>query len=141
MVAICVLGNSMTFTVESETNQDDFLEMSLEDLMDITIVSAFRTDQKISKATVPITVITSEDIHYSGLTNIPEVLRFATDMDVLPSDRIYYAVGVQGLHDKISDRTLILINGRTADSPFYGGSEFFRYTAQKKQPPLEIIWT
>ncbi len=109
--------------------QDDqnFLDMSLEELMEVpVVVSGSRHEQKITDSSVPITIITSEDIHYSGLTSLSDVLQFAPGMDVIGISRLRSAVGVRGLHDYISDRTLTLINGRAADSPFFGGSEFYR---------------
>lgn len=103
-------------------------DMSLEELMEIPVaVSGSRNEQKIVDLSVPVGIITAEDIHYSGLTSIPEILQFTPGVDVLPLSRVRYAVGVRGLHDLISDRTLTLINGRSADSPFFGGSEFYRY--------------
>jgi len=104
----------------------DFFDMSLEQLMDVEVISASRQAQKIGELSVPVSVITAEDIHYSGLTNIPEILQFTPGMDVVQIDRNRFAVGVRGLHDFISDRTLTLVNGRIADSPLFGGSEFYR---------------
>ena len=116
-----------SFAAQQDANEPaDFLEMSIEELMEVEVVSASRQAQKINELSVPVTVITSEDIHYSGLTSIPEILQFATGMDVIRLDRNRYAVGVRGLHDFTSDRTLTLVNGRIADSPLFGGSEFYR---------------
>jgi iron complex outermembrane receptor protein len=104
----------------------NFFDMSLEQLMDVEVVSASRQAQKMTELSAPVSVITAEDIHYSGLTNIPEILQFTPGMDVVQIDRNRFAVGVRGLHDFISDRTLTLVNGRIADSPLFGGSEFYR---------------
>jgi len=113
------------FADEQEPNQQtDFFEMSLEELMEVEVVSASRRPQKIGELSVPVSIVTAEDIHYSGLTGIPEILQFTPGMDVLRLSRFRVAVGVRGLHDFISDRTLTLINGRIADSPLFGGSEF-----------------
>jgi outer membrane receptor for ferrienterochelin and colicin len=90
------------------------------------VISASRSEQSIQQSSVPITVITADDIHYSGLTTIAEILQFTPGMDVLQLDRNRFAVGVRGLHDTFSDRTLTLIDGRSADSPIFGGSEFLR---------------
>ena len=104
----------------------DFFEMSIEELMDVpVVVSAARQPQKIGQLSVPVSVITDEDIHYSGLTNIPEILEFSPGIDMLRISRFRYAVGVRGLHEFISDRTLVLINGRSAESPLFGGSEYY----------------
>ncbi|MBN2211434.1 MAG: TonB-dependent receptor, partial [Sedimentisphaerales bacterium] len=90
------------------------------------VFSAARQAQPIDKISVPVTVITAEDIHYSGLTSIPDILQFAPGIDYVPLSRNRWAIGVRGLHDFISDRTLTLINGRIADGPLFGGSEFYR---------------
>ena len=103
-----------------------FLAMSIEKLLEVEleISSASRQAQKQSELSVPVSVITAEDIHYSGLTDIPELLQFVPGMDVLKIDRHRYAVGIRGLHETLSDRTTLLINGRAADNPIYGGADF-----------------
>jgi len=101
---------------------DDLFELSIEKLMEIPIVTASRQEQSIYELSVPVTVITAEDIHYSGLTNIPEILRYAVGVDVVRLDRARYMVGVRGLFSTVSDRTLVLINGRTTLDPVFGTS-------------------
>ena len=46
--------------------------MSLEDLMDIKIVSASRTEESTFDVTVSSFVISKKEIEFSGATNIPE---------------------------------------------------------------------
>jgi len=124
LTTICI----PVFSEQQDANEpEDFFDMSIEELMEVEIISASRQAQKISELSVPVSVVSSEDIHYSGLTSIPEILQFTPGVDVIKLDRNRYAVGVRGLHDLISDRTLTLINGRSADSPLFGGSEFYRY--------------
>ena len=84
------------------------------------VISASRQEQKITETSVPVSVITAEDIHYSGLTNISEILQFTPGVDVLKIDRSSYAIGVRGLHGVITDRTQSMVNGRLADNPGFG---------------------
>ncbi|MGD9110461.1 MAG: TonB-dependent receptor plug domain-containing protein, partial [Phycisphaerales bacterium] len=114
---------------KSDVNDvDDLFEMSIEELMEMPIViSASRQEQEIAEASVPISIITAEDIHYSGLKSIPEILRFVPGVDVLRADRNRYAVSIRGLHDAYSDRTLVLIDGLSAYSSIYGGAEWYRF--------------
>ncbi len=128
-IFVLLLGVSgLTSQAFAHHDPNDLFNMSIEDLMDIPLViSASRAEGEIGRLSVPVSVITADDIHYSGLTSIPEILQFAPGVDVTPLSRIHYAVGVRGLHDFVADRTLTLINGRTADSPYFGGSEFYRY--------------
>ena len=118
--------NTRSFAQQEPNETEDFFEMSLEELMEVPVaVSASRQAQKIGELSVPVSVITAEDIHYSGLTNIPEVLQFTPGVDVLKINRFRYAVGVRGLHGLISDRMQLLINGRLADAPITGGQDFW----------------
>lgn len=123
-----ILSSALLAAEPSTITPDNLFEMSLEQLMDVPVAySGSRSLQKISSTGVPISVITAEDIHYSGLTNIPDLLRFAPGVDMLGLTRNFYAIGVRGMHERWSDRTLVLINGRNAESPAFGGAEFYRY--------------
>jgi len=128
LIGLIVFGSGQhSFAQQSDANEpEDFFEMSLEELMDVEVLSASRQTQKIGELSVPVSVITSEDIHYSGLTSIPEVLQFTPGVDVLQIDRNRYAVGVRGLHEVYSDRLLSLTDGRAADSITSGGPRFPR---------------
>ncbi len=104
---------------QNEANPDNLFEMSLEELMNVPIVSASRIPTKSRYLSAPVTVITAEDIHYSGATSIPEILQFAPGVDVRRLDRQRYIVGVRGLFGMYSDRTLVLIDGRPATDPVF----------------------
>lgn len=91
-----------------------------------TVISAARHSQPINESAVAVSVLSADDIHYSGLTRIPELLQFVPGVDVLQIDRNRYAVGVRGMHSVFNERTLTLINGRSAASPAFGGADFLR---------------
>jgi len=121
---ICCIGPDLLANHADVKKQEDFFDMSIEELMEIEVVSASRQTQKIDELSAPVSVITSEDIHYSGLTTIPEILQFTPGVDVRRNDRSRYVVGVRGLHSRISDRTLVLINGRSANDSFFGAPDW-----------------
>ncbi len=56
---------------ESETKPSNLFEMSLEELMNVPVVSASRLPTGTKYLSAATTVITAEDIHYSGATTIP----------------------------------------------------------------------
>ena len=129
LVVLMVVSAFVPQLAHAQSNLRDpnqLLSMSIEDLMDMKVISGNRVEQSFDNLSTPLSVITAEDIHYSGLTSVADILRFTPGVDVLPLNRQFYAIGVHGLHDFSSDRTLTLINGRAADSPFFGGSEFYR---------------
>jgi len=115
-----------SFAEQRHENQlEDFFNMSLEELMEVpVVVSTSRQVQRFGEPSGPVSIITAEDIHYSGLTSIPEILQFTPGVDVLKISRQRYAIGIRGLHETISDRTILLVNGRAADNTAYGGPDF-----------------
>lgn len=90
------------------------------------VVSASRQETSVNRSSVPVSVLSHEDLSASGHYQIAEVLRFVPGVDVRRVDRSTPAVGVRGFHGAYSDRTLSLIDGRNADSPVFGGSEWYR---------------
>ena len=91
-----------------------------------TVVSAGRLETPSHTSSVPVSTIDHEVIHASGLTAIADLLQFVPGVDVLEIDRNRFAIGVHGLHDTFSERTLSMIDGSPADSAIFGGSEFLR---------------
>lgn len=90
------------------------------------VVSASRQATAVNRSPVPVSVLTSEDLQASGHYQIDEVLRFVPGVDVRRVDRNHHAVGVRGFNGVFSDRTLTLVDGRSADSPVFGGEEWYR---------------
>ncbi|MBZ0172524.1 MAG: TonB-dependent receptor plug domain-containing protein, partial [Phycisphaerales bacterium] len=88
------------------------------------VVTAGRTAQPINMTAVPVSVLTAKDIHLSGVATVPELFDFVPGMDALRIDRNLWSIGVRGLHQEFSDRTLLLVNGRTESSAFHGGIDF-----------------
>ncbi|MFP4105426.1 MAG: TonB-dependent receptor plug domain-containing protein [Phycisphaerae bacterium] len=117
------LGGASAEAPDSEEGEADEL-LLFEDMP--VVVSAARKAQPMNWLSMPVSVITSEDIRYSGKTKLPDVLQRVPGVDVIKIDRNRYAVGVRGLHSTFSDRTLVLVDGRSAENPAFGGGEFFR---------------
>jgi iron complex outermembrane receptor protein len=86
-----------------------------------------RTEQPINRLSIPVSLVTSEDIWYGGQTSLPEVLQFTPGVDFARLDRNRPVVGVRGLHGMYSDRLLVLIDGRAGgNNPSFGGVEWNR---------------
>ena len=124
--SLCALYGVMAFAsacfAQDQFDSPDMLDMSIEQLMEAdVVVSASRQARQVSKLSVPASVITAEDIHYSGLTKIPEILMLAPGVDVQKIDQKRYAISVRGFQGQYSDRILVLINGRSAGNPVLAG--------------------
>lgn len=88
------------------------------------VVSASRQETPQNLAATPVSIISAEDLQRQLAPTLAEAFYFVPGVDVLQLDRNRIALGVRGLHETFSDRTLTLVNGRNADSPVFGGNVF-----------------
>ena len=87
---------------------------------EITVVSAARRAQRISEAPAAISVITDEDITASGAITIPDLLRMVPGIDVMQITASDLVVNSRGYNKEMSNKMLVLIDGRHAYWDFYG---------------------
>ena len=99
----------------------DLTNVSLEDLMNLEVVSVSKTEQKLSRAAAAVFVITQEDIRRSGATNIPDLLRMVPGIDVAQIDANVWAISVRGLNERFANELLVLVDGRSVYSAAFGG--------------------
>ena len=116
-----VLTVSMQIPGAAQTGPRDLTAISLEDLMNIQVTSVSKKEQKLAKAGAPVYVITQEDIHRLGATNIPDLLRMAPGVSVAQIDANSWAISVRGFNDRYADKVLVLIDGRSVFSPDTSG--------------------
>ncbi len=74
----------------------------------------------MSQVAAAIFVITQEDIHHWGATNIPDLLRMAPGMDVTQINANTWAISVRGFNSQFSGKLLVLIDGRAVYTPLFG---------------------
>src|SRR5580692_699559 len=77
----------------SHQNSEDLTSQSLEDLMNVQVSSVSKKEEKLSRTAAAVFVITSEDIHDSGATNIPDLLRMVPGMNLAQINALYIALG------------------------------------------------
>ena len=99
----------------------DLTSASLEDLMNMEVVSVSKTQQKLSHTASAIFVITQEDIRRSGALNIPDLLRMAPGIDVAQINANNWAIGVRGFNDRFSNKLLVMVDGRSVYTSSFGG--------------------
>ena len=97
------------------------LDLSIEDLSNITISSVSKKAEPLSEAAASIYVISREAILRSGATSIPEMLRLAPNLQVAQITAKSYAITARGFNGSISDKLLVLIDGRSVYTPFANG--------------------
>ncbi|MBO6513311.1 MAG: TonB-dependent receptor, partial [Phycisphaerales bacterium] len=128
------LDDSLDFELDldaaPDSSEDDLLE--LDESLDLLfedfdiVISASRTEQSSNMTPVPVSILNADDIRYSGVRELPELFAYIPGVDALKLDKNRWAVGVRGLHQTFSDRTLFLLNGRHISNPVHGGVDFQR---------------
>lgn len=119
-LSCCLLVTLSSATVQA-ADAGDVLDLSLERLLDVSVVSASRKTQVLSEVASALFVIGQEDIRHSGATTIPDLLRMVPGVQVATVDGNDWAVSVRGFNGMFANKLLVMIDGRTVYTPLYGG--------------------
>jgi iron complex outermembrane recepter protein len=117
---------------------EDLQNLSIEQLGDIKITSVSKTTEQLSDAPAAIYVISHDDIIRSGATTIPEMLQLAPNLEVAQINASTYAISARGFNvgdnASLSNKLLVLIDGRSVYTPMFGGV----YWDMQEVPPEDI---
>ncbi|HEX7026415.1 MAG TPA: TonB-dependent receptor [Gammaproteobacteria bacterium] len=106
---------------QQQYSMRDFLSLSIEELAKIKISSVSKREESLSNAPASIYVITQDVIRNSGATSIPEALRLAPNLQVARINGAQYAISARGFNALVSNKLLVLIDGRTVYTPLFSG--------------------
>ncbi len=95
--------------------------LSLEDLMNQDVTTVTRQPQKLSESPSAVQVITSDDIHRSGATSLPEALRLAPNLEVAQVNSHDWAISARGFNNTLANKLLVMIDGRSVYTPLDAG--------------------
>ena len=110
------------------------LDLSLEELTQITVTSVSKKSQPLSETAAAVFVISADDIRRSGATNVPEALRLAPGVQVAAIGNNKWSVSIRGFNTRFSNKLLVMVDGRAIYSPAFSGV-FWEYN----DIPLENI--
>ena len=99
----------------------DLNDMSIEELTRIEVISASKRPEPLRDAPAAIYVITHDDIIRSGAVSLPEMLRQAPNLQVAQITANRYAITARGFNGGVSDKLLVLVDGRSIYTPFSSG--------------------
>jgi iron complex outermembrane receptor protein len=117
---------------------DELRGLSIEQLAAIQVTSVSKSAEPLSDAPAAIFVISHDDVIRSGATTIPEMLRLAPNLEVVQLNSTSYAISARGFNvgdnASLSNKLLVLIDGRSVYSPMFGGV----YWDMQSVPPEDI---
>ncbi len=99
----------------------DIVDLSIEELGNIRITSLSKRPERVRDAAASVFVISREDIHRAGITSIPEALRLAPGVEVGRTGVHSWTISIRGFNNDLSNKLLVLIDGRSVYSPLYSG--------------------
>ena len=102
----------------------ELYKMSLQELMDIQVVSASKKAQKLTEAPATIYVITADDIKKMSATSIPDLLRSVPGLDVIGANAGLTDVGGRGLNLFENSKLLILVDGQRINDDYIGNTRW-----------------
>ncbi len=120
---VILLAQGLANAGEINEQADDqvFFEMSLEELMDVEVVSVSKKAEKLTEVSSAVFVISGDDIRRSGVTSIPEALRMAPGVQVARIGTDKWSISIRGFNGRFSNKLLVLMDGRSVYTPLSSG--------------------
>jgi iron complex outermembrane recepter protein len=120
IAALATPGQAESLPDDQQTSEP-LKQLSLSELGDVEVTTVSKKPAEIWKTPAAIYVLTHEDIHRSGATNIPDVLRLVPGVEVARINSSQWSVGIRGFGSSFSKSVLVLIDGRSVYTPLYAG--------------------
>jgi iron complex outermembrane receptor protein len=118
---------------------DELSGLGLEELMQVEVASATRRSEPLSRIPAAVTVLTEEDIFRSGATNIPEALQLVPGVHVAQMNTDRWAVGIRGFNGLLSNKHLVLVDGRPVTSPVMTGVQWDNIVPISLVKRIEVV--
>lgn len=96
-------------------------KLTLEELMDIEVMSVSKRPERLTEVPSAIQVITQKDIRHSGAKTLAEALRLASNLQAAQTNASQWAISARGFNNVLANKLLVLIDGRTVYTPLYAG--------------------
>ena len=119
LLALMILTFSTAIAAEEDFS--DFTELDLKELLNTKVISASKHEQKLGESANAIYVITENDIKRSGAVDLPDLFRSIPGVDVVNVYGNSYGVSARGFNERFAQRMLMLIDGRSIYTSFFGG--------------------
>ncbi|HZY19335.1 MAG TPA: TonB-dependent receptor [Ramlibacter sp.] len=122
LLAVCCLW---TVAARAEGQQVasavELADLSLEQLSALEVTSVSGRSESLQQAAASVYVITGQEIRRSGAQSLPQALRLAPNLQVAQTSAGQWAISARGFNDSISNKLLVLIDGRTIYSSLFAG--------------------
>lgn len=119
--ALAVFASLGMAVASADVTIPDLTGFSIEDLMQVKVVSAAKMAQNLQDTAAAVFVITADDIRRSGVTHVMEALALAPGVQAARIDSSRWAVTIRGFNGRFANKLLVMIDGRTIYNPQFSG--------------------
>ncbi|TAN66544.1 MAG: TonB-dependent receptor [Methylobacter sp.] len=134
---VTVILIALSSQVEADNfNAEDLTNLSIEQLLNVDVISASRLGQKTSRAPSSVSVLTAADIRTFGWRTLSEALNAMRGL-FTANDRNYSYLGVRGfIHpNDYNSRVLFMIDGQRMNENIFDGG----YMAQEFMLDMDLV--
>lgn len=144
IISACCLFPSVKIYAQTDsirTNKDfeQLYDLSLEQLMQIEVVTASQQKETLSEVPVPVTVITSEMIEHSGSKNLRDLLALFVPNMTSVQDHNEMNIAMRGVYSSSQQKILIMLNGHRLNSRNYSEANPDYSISLDKIKQIEIL--
>lgn len=119
---ILLMGSFANMAIaQNKPIDSELLSLSIEELMNVKVITVSRNPQKLTQVASAVFVITQDDIRRSGATSIPDALRMAPGVQVERIGTDKWAVSIRGFNGRFANKLQVLMDGRSVYSPLFSG--------------------
>ena len=117
-----ILISAPTSSLAAGTNSARALaDLSLEQLMDETVTSVSKKEQRLGDAAAAIAVLSNDDLQRSGAHSVAEALRWVPGVNVNSVNANQWAISARGFNGLYANKLLVLVDGRAVYTPLFAG--------------------
>lgn len=140
MKALLALSLASLALAAGEEPAQRLQQMSLEDILNVKLTVATRTETSLEDAPSVVSVITSEDIRRMGARDLRDVLRTVPGFELGVRSLGYPEFGLRGIITDNTEKILILLDGQPVNEDLEGsGTVVFGDLALDNVERIEII--
>ncbi len=111
LLIFSIQGIAQEIPEESNTSQEEMFDLSMEDLMNVTVESATKSSVSLQKAPSIIRVYTDKDIEKFGFITLRDVLNSIPGVMIQENKEGQQGVWIRGVQAEYNEKMLFLIDG------------------------------
>jgi len=110
--------------VDTAYDDEELTDIDLLAIEIPTVITTTRREKKITDVPYAVSVITAEDIRWSGARSVSDALRLVPGVDVAELAYGQYAVSPRAFHNLYASKTMVLVDGRAIFDTIFNGTQW-----------------